>query len=389
MSTRVNPAFIEDLKKFGAFDVNACFNCGNCTAICPLSSGNDSFPRRMIRYSQIGARDRLIASKEMWLCYYCGECSDTCPREAEPGEFMASARRYAIASFDPTGISRLLYTSKPFTAAFIAALSVLFALVLLIGENPMEHGSPALFTTENIIGFLSFRVIHDLGLGVIAVAVLAGVAGVVSMIRRLSRVLPRPNAQRQARLIRRLVRAARSVIAELAVEKRYRDCEEEPKAPWYRNRWFIHWAIMWGFIGLLVATTLDYLLIIVSDKIPGQPDPLWYPPRLLGTVAGLFLTYGTGLALVLRIKKPDKYWSHSLLSDWFFLWLLFLAGLTGFLVELAVYLPTGTTWGYVIFLIHVVLGMEVVVLLPFTKFAHAIYRPLALLIYEMAQPAED
>ena len=119
MSTRVDPNFIENLQKFGAFEINACFNCGNCSAVCPLSSDGDSFPRKMIRYSQIGAKDRLLACKELWLCYYCGECSDTCPRQAEPGEFMASARRYAIASFDPTGISRLLYSSKVFTCIFM------------------------------------------------------------------------------------------------------------------------------------------------------------------------------------------------------------------------------------------------------------------------------
>ena len=80
------------------------------------------------------------------------------------------------------------------------------------------------------------------------------------------------------------------------------------------------------------------------------------------------------------MRKPDKYFSHSLLSDWLFLWLLFLTGLTGFVVEITLYFPQGTTWGYIIFLIHVVLGMEIVFLLPFTKFAHAMYRPLALLI---------
>jgi nitrate reductase gamma subunit len=84
--------------------------------------------------------------------------------------------------------------------------------------------------------------------------------------------------------------------------------------------------------------------------------------------------------------QPDKYSSHSLLSDWLFLWLLFITGLTGFIVELSIYLPMGTTWGYIIFLIHVVLGMEIVFLLPFTKFAHAMYRPLALLIYNFSRP---
>jgi len=385
VSTKADPLFIKSLQKYGAFDINACFNCGNCSAVCPLSENMDSFPRKMIRYSQIGAYDRLLACKELWLCYYCGECSDTCPRQAEPGEFMASARRYAIASFDPTGISRLLYTSKLFTILFMTILSALFALVFIGMNGSMDPDSPDLF------GFISFDIIHKLGFAVIAVAFIAGIAGVVRMIMRLSSILPLSTIREKTNwnkiyIIKKIIFAMRSVISELGAEKRYRDCEDdESDVPWYRNRWFIHWSIMWGFIGLLVATGLDYLWMIFADKIPGQPDPLWWPNRMIGNISGLLLIYGTAMAIISRIKKSDKYSSHSLLSDWLFIWLLFLTGLTGFIIEIAIYLPTGTTWGYVLFLIHVVLAMEIVFLLPFTKFAHAMYRPLALLIYNINQ----
>jgi len=342
----------------------------------------------MIRYSQLGLRDRLIASKEFWLCYYCGECSDTCPRLAEPGEFMASARRYLISSFDLSGISRLLYTSKIFTAIFMIVLSGLFSLVLLYDKGAMELTTPAMFQ------FITFEIIHGLGLAVIVAAVIIALVGVLRMIKVMKGSLEYAQTgektdQKSSSLISRLIPAVKNVAAELAVLKRYRDCEEEPKTPWYVSHWFIHWTIMWGFIGLLVATSLDYLLMMVADKIPAQPDPLWYPTRMLGNVAGLILMYGTSLAIIYRFTKPDKYYSHSLLSDWLFLWLLFLAGLTGFIVELAIYLPTGTIWGYVIFFVHVVIGMEIVVLLPFTKFAHAVYRPLALLIHNLSNSIEN
>jgi ferredoxin len=382
MSIQVNPKFLGKLRSYGAFDIDACFNCGNCTAVCPLSTGDDTFPRRLIRYGQLGALDRLVSSKELWLCYYCGECSDTCPRQAEPGEYMAAARRYAIAASDPTGIARLLYTSKPLAVLLLLVLTALLTGFLLSRSGPMEQSSPALFS------YLSFDLIHDLGLIVIGLALLATFVGIIRMTRRMLGAVPkrdRNEATGKPGTIARLRRGASEVITEIAAQKRYRDCQQDQPAPWYRNRWFIHWAIMWGFVGLLAATIIDYVLVIAVNKIPGQPDPIWYPPRLLGTVAGLSLMYGTTVALVSRVGCRDKYSSHSLLSDWLLLGLLFLAGLTGFLVELAVYLPTGSTWGYILFLVHVVLGMEVVVLLPFTKFAHAIYRPLALLIHNVAR----
>jgi ferredoxin len=345
MSISVDPTFLHKLGRFGAFDVSACFNCGNCTAICPLSTGNDSFPRKMIRYAQVGDRDRVLACKELWLCYYCGECSDTCPRQAEPGEFMASARRYAIAVYEPTGISYMLYTSKLFTTLFMVVLSAFFAVLLLMGHGPMLEGAPHLFAINETEGFLSFELIHDTGLILFAVAGLAALGGIARMALRLTRMVARTKAEegkgdeKSTGFFARIMAPVKNVIAELAAQKRYRDCEEEPKAPWYRGRWLIHMSIMWGFMGLGVATGLDYLLMIVVDKVP---------------------------------------------SDWLFLWLLWLAGLTGFVLEVALYLPTMSTWGYIGFLVHVVIAMEVIVLLPFTKFAHSIYRPLALLIHEFS-----
>jgi nitrate reductase gamma subunit len=76
---------------------------------------------------------------------------------------------------------------------------------------------------------------------------------------------------------------------------------------------------------------------------------------------------------------------RSFASDWLFLWLLWLAGSTGFVVELALYLPEPPAWGYALFLFHVAVAMELVLLAPFTKFAHAVYRPAALFLQALAE----
>ena len=56
MSTQVDLTCIEDIKAFGAFDVKACFNCGNCTAVCGLTDNDASFPRKFIRYIQLKSK---------------------------------------------------------------------------------------------------------------------------------------------------------------------------------------------------------------------------------------------------------------------------------------------------------------------------------------------
>ena len=55
-----------------------------------------------------------------------------------------------------------------------------------------------------------------------------------------------------------------------------------------------------------------------------------------------------------------------------------ITGVTGFALELALYLPSAPAWGYWMFLFHVAVAMELVILAPFMKLAHAVYRPLAL-----------
>ena len=138
MTAQVDVGLYGELQKFGAADVSACFSCGTCTATCPLVTDDATFPRRMIRYAQVGLRDRLLSSKELWTCYACGECSETCPTQAEPSEFMAAARRYAIGSYDRTGLARTMYT-RPVLGTLIAVfLAAFFALFMAAG-----HAIPA------------------------------------------------------------------------------------------------------------------------------------------------------------------------------------------------------------------------------------------------------
>ncbi|MDX9749296.1 MAG: 4Fe-4S dicluster domain-containing protein, partial [Paludibacter sp.] len=93
----INPAFGKELQKYGSVNFNACYNCGNCTAVCSLSTTENSFPRNMVRLSALGLEEEIQASLKPWECYYCGECTTYCPQEANPGELMMSLRRYLTA----------------------------------------------------------------------------------------------------------------------------------------------------------------------------------------------------------------------------------------------------------------------------------------------------
>jgi ferredoxin len=384
MTTTADLGLYGEIQRFGATDMSACFSCGNCTAICPLSENDATFPRRMIRYAQVGMKDALLSSKELWSCYHCGECSESCPTEADPGEFMAAARRYAIASYDVTGLARVMYLFPVVGTAIALALAAFFALFMFTARGPQSTETLALFE------FIPSELIHNLGILVMVLVVLAGLAGVVRMSRRIAHregvglrtVLgDRPAAARAARA------AWASIGRESLAQTRFReDCDADTTpVAWYRRRWFIHAMVLWGFLGLLAATGLDYGLELIGVKATGMPVPIWYPVRLLGTVAGLMLVYGSTVMIVDRARRANRSVTKSDPSDWTLLALVWITGVTGFAIELALYLPQPPAWGYWVFLFHVAVAMELVLLAPFMKLAHAVYRPIALFFVALAR----
>lgn len=374
MSHRADPQFLADLRDYGALNIESCFNCGNCTAVCPLSSDVDNFPRRMIRYGQLGMREKLLGSKELWMCYSCGECTETCPRQADPGEFMAAARRYAIAKYEPLGLAKRLYTSSIFNVFFLVLMTVLLGIFAYSFHGPMANGQLRLFD------FISSNAIHDIGIaaGIFVIFLLA--AGAVNMMVRIGKSAMFPEGSRLNWLS-----AFLETIGEIFLHQRYRvDCGAHEKIQqWYLRKWFIHASMMWGFTGLFLTTALDYLLELTGVKPTGTWVPIWYPVRLLGTLAGILFVYGVTVSIIRRLLKADESSAKSTPSDWSFLILLWLAAMTGFALEVAIYLPQPHSWSYWMLPAHLVFVAELLILIPFTKFAHVVYRPTALYIHAL------
>lgn len=369
----VNPELLPTLRKYGAFDISACFNCGNCTSVCQLTGDPNNFPRRLIRYGQLGMQDRLLAAGDLWMCYNCGDCTATCPREADPAGFMGAARRYAIAHYDPTGLARLYYRSTVARIGLFLLLSLLFTFLLLWHRGGMNGRRLSLFD------FVPGHVVHDVGVGIFVLIGLAACIGTLSMAYRVLKA-------RDAWAWRgwgALLAAVRHACSESLGLMRYQQCDaDKADRPWYVRPWFIHATILWGFLAMLAATTLDYLFKEIGSYVPP-----WYPTRLLGTIGGGVCLYGLAMILYRRYRQEVDPYKSSRFDDWFFPTLLAVTVMTGLGTLLVVYLPP-TRFAYVLFLVHVVLAMDLLVLLPITKFAHAVYRPLALgMDYWAKQPA--
>ena len=94
---RTIPAFDHGLMRLvqqtpGGEHINRCFQCGNCTGVCPTAEEHPEFnPRYFIHVTRMGYRAELEKVKEyVYLCASCGRCSEVCPRQVDPSGVMAA-----------------------------------------------------------------------------------------------------------------------------------------------------------------------------------------------------------------------------------------------------------------------------------------------------------
>ncbi|MBU8921625.1 MAG: 4Fe-4S dicluster domain-containing protein [Bacteroidales bacterium] len=341
------------VKELGAFDMEACYSCGNCSAICPLSEGDVSFPRKMIRYSLLGLQEKLVSSPEPWFCYYCGECSDTCPREADPGGLMMALRRFAIRKYSFGKIADLFYSSFASGAAWIFLTLVALMLIVFYYDRSMN------LEEVEFLSFMSLEHIHNAGVTFGWFLSVALALNLTIMVRALTfRGRKKPK-------LKDLASSFIPVVREALLQRRTTKCEGD------RKRYWAHMGVFWGFAGMFLATILvmgiDYEYLGISRSIP----------FILGSVFGVLTLVGTSYFIYLRAGRKGWPFKRSHPSDWIFLVLIVLSVSSGFVMDLFKVLEMPRA-AYITFAFHLIAVFDLLVSLPFTKFAHMIYRPMAL-----------
>ena len=75
--------------------VQDCYQCGKCTAGCPVAAFMDLMPRQVMRAVQLGQTDLVLRSSTIWLCASCETCSARCPMELDVAAVMDTLRHIA------------------------------------------------------------------------------------------------------------------------------------------------------------------------------------------------------------------------------------------------------------------------------------------------------
>ena len=79
--------------------LNACINCGTCTAICPAAEFYRYDPRRIVDIVQKqddAQIEELLKSDTIWYCGECLSCVTRCPRKNAAGLIIMALRSLSI-----------------------------------------------------------------------------------------------------------------------------------------------------------------------------------------------------------------------------------------------------------------------------------------------------
>jgi len=80
---------IEELSGQNIFD---CYQCGMCSAGCPMAEQMDLMPNQILHALQV-KDPRAMTANSMWICASCYTCQVRCPKEVDLAKVMEAMRQ--------------------------------------------------------------------------------------------------------------------------------------------------------------------------------------------------------------------------------------------------------------------------------------------------------
>ncbi len=354
---------IKYIKDNGGEDLKKCYQCATCTSACQLSTEDYGFPRKQMLLAQWGLKDRLLKDPGPWLCFYCGDCSKQCPRKGNPGETMMALRRFLTSQYDWTGLSRLMYRSVFWEIGILALVAAAIVLLFTIPDNfgfgLLNHSEPAALST---VMLEKFAPVDFVDLGDRIMAVFLGLLLLSNAARMFYGLV-----QGQKIPARLYFTNFPIIVWQLLTQKRWKECSSNET---FKN-WYRHFFLVSGY-------AIMFTLVIVFLPWFQVKDSSIHWTSFLGYYATLVLLVSTVWIIIDRLGKKTEMHQFSHFSDWLFPTLLFLTTLTGIMLHIfrVSDLPMLT---YITYTVHMaILVPMLVVEVPFGKWSHLLYRPLAI-----------
>ena len=87
----------DDLLRLTGVNVSTCYQCGKCSAGCPMAGESDLRPHNVMRLAMNDRRESLLNDESIWLCLTCETCSERCPNGCDPARIIDAVREMAAA----------------------------------------------------------------------------------------------------------------------------------------------------------------------------------------------------------------------------------------------------------------------------------------------------
>ena len=380
MTMKVDPdlEFIKYLKSAGGDTLKKCYQCATCSVVCPLSTEDNPFPRKEMILAGWGLKDKLIGDVNTMLCHQCGDCTTYCPRGAKPGDVLGAIRAYAYTHFGfPQGLAKLASSGKNLPMLIGIPAVIIFVLWFISGgmhipEGPIDFGM--FFGHWDFHWLTKTTFFIDLiFLPVAAFSLFAAYKGVSAMWCKMSEGMETSSEYRPSAMqfIQQFLWPS---VVEIIQHKRFNECGTN------KDRVNGHLPLVLAFLGLLTVTGYSFVrkdfLGLIYSNLHG-PIPLYDPFKILANVSAIALLVGIAILWGNRKKMEAEQGVSPTFYDWFLIGEIVAVGVTGLGAELLRWADFSVL-AYLMYYMHLVAVFMLFLYMPYTKFAHMVYRTFAM-----------
>lgn len=120
-------------------DVARCYQCGKCTAGCPMGTEMRFGPHDIMRLVRADRRELVLTDESIWLCLGCETCTARCPNGCDPAGGIDALRELSTREFPGAAPVRI----RAFHRAFLSQIKTngrLFELGLVV-QYKLRSGS--------------------------------------------------------------------------------------------------------------------------------------------------------------------------------------------------------------------------------------------------------
>ncbi len=356
--------FVKKIEDFGGDTLKKCFQCATCSVVCKLSPENNPFPRKEMLWAGWGLKDRLVTDPDIWLCHQCNDCSAYCPRGAKPGDVLAAVRNYSFMHYAfPSILGKALSDSKFLPILLGIPVVILLFLMGIAGHLNIPQGE---IVFEK---FVPHYIVDPLFITVSILMFISLIVGVTRFWNGMKQGV-HPSVSKKVPVGDFVKLHVIPTLVDIFKHSKFMKCD--------RNRWryIAHLLIFYSFIALAMVTGIVFLGLYFLGFEHMLPLAQWNPVKLLANAGAIALFVGCTIVISNRLKEEEKK-SKSTYFDWVFIMVVYFIAISGILTELT-RLAHLAGLAYSLYFVHLVLVFYLLAYLPFSKFAHMIYRTVAL-----------